>query len=151
MPHSTLWIGKDCKVEGRCNYILCMLQPLFSDTNGSAMARLHAILFVIRMCGCWMLLLSLHKYFLAYFYVSHPMIKYGRHLTVHLHRRSSRGGQKIYFSFGKHEKVTYWWNVCSERKKKPLCCLKNVIFVCSANCKFPSSLQETVPPPKKIT
>ena len=39
-------------VVGRCNYILCMLQPLFSDTNGSAMARLHAILFVIRMCGC---------------------------------------------------------------------------------------------------
>ena len=114
------------------------------------MARLHAILFVIRMCGCWMLLLYLHKYFLAYFYVSHPMIKYGRHLTVHLHRRRSRGGQKIYFSFRKHEKVTYWWNVCSERKKKPLCCLKNVIFVCSANCKFPSSLQETVPPPKKI-
>ena len=101
-----------------------MLQPLFSDTNGSAMARLHAILFVIRMCGCWMLLLYLHKYFLAYFYVSHPMIKYGRHLTVHLHRRRSRGGQKIYFSFRKHEKVTYWWNVCSERKKKPLCCLQ---------------------------
>ena len=34
-------------VVGRCNYILCMLQPLFSDTNGSMASNVpHAILFV---------------------------------------------------------------------------------------------------------
>ena len=65
-------------VEGRCNYILCMLQPLFSDTNGS-MASLHAILFVIRVVAgyCY-----IHISWLIF--TSHPIyvIKCGRHLTV---------------------------------------------------------------------
>ena len=37
------------------------------------------------------------------------------------------------------------------KEKRSLCVvLKKLFLFCSANCTFPSSLQETVPPPKKI-